>query len=160
MKNKKTLWILIPLVLGIWGLILWKLLDYSSEDTSSSIVTLTYPESIAEDTAEYVLALNYRDPFLRSSWSPGTTKPATQKTKKNNIRKVNIQSLKGPEKPAELKYKGAIQCNNSRIGLLEVAGERKLVSENTTLGQYAILKVEDDSLRISYMDKEFSYGKE
>ncbi len=68
MKNKKQLYILLPAVLVVWGLIVFKIYDSTSSETISHNVLPTTPEdiiaSVEQDT--YELILDYNDPFLNA----------------------------------------------------------------------------------------------
>jgi hypothetical protein len=159
MKNKKLLYILIPLVAVVWGLIIWKVVAFRPEQQLPYANQLPQEEQPA-DTSRYELKINYQDPFLRSARNSGTS-PALSSTKKaNNIKKVKINSLKGPVKPEGLIYRGVITCNNERVGLLEVSGQKRLIKEHTQVEEYHIVAVEMDSLRINFMEKEYVYGKQ
>lgn len=160
MKNKKTLYILIPSVALIWGLIIWKVIDFSSDGSDLPSDGIHFTETLEVDSSRYELKTDYRDPFLRRA-RPSTYKPSSQPEKReNNIRKVDVKSMKGPVRPEELVYRGVIACEEERIGLLEVGPQKRLVKEKSLVGEYEIISVENDSLRISYMEKIFVYGKQ
>jgi len=160
MKNKKTLYILIPLVTSIWGLVIWKLIDYqpSGEDCSQYILTET--EEIATDTARYELRFGYRDPFLRSSLRSVSAGSSKKRKKANNIKQIESTKVAATTKPVNLVYRGEVSGHRCKLGLVELEGDKVLVSEHSMVGAYTILSIETDSLILSYFDKRFTYGKE
>lgn len=159
MKNKKLLYILIPLVAVVWGLIIWKVLAFQPEQQQPIAFQLPREEQPA-DTSRYELKINYKDPFLRSARNSGATPALSSQKKANNIKKVAINSVKGPVKPEGLIYRGVITCKDEKIGLLELGGQKRIIKEHTQVGEYRIVAVGMDSLRINYMEKEYVYGKQ
>lgn len=160
MKNKKTLIVLVPLVLLIWGLILWKVLDYQSADGGAGQNMYTSGEDPIADTTSYDLRFGYRDPFLRSYSGSRSSESSKSKVRANNIKQVEIAKVANVVRPASLVYRGEIKGHRCKLGLLEVEGKKMLVSEHSTVGEYIILSVYSDSLTLSYRDKQFTYGKQ
>ena len=160
MKNKKTLYLLIPLVALIWGVVIWKVFDYKPSDLQSSISPFEVEEQRMEDTIKYVVEANYGDPFLRVSYTKVGTTGRQDKRKENNIKNVKIHSVTGIPKPTGIVYHGLIACDQERVGMMEIGEKKILIEENGVVEEYRILSVEPDSLRILYKEKEFSYGKQ
>lgn len=157
MKNRRTLYILIPLVAVIWGIIIWQFFSYQPVLNKGEFRMTESHESIPEDSARYELNTRYRDPFLR--FHHFTTSPDDQK-KANNIKTVKLNSVTALKQPEGLIYRGVISGNNTRIGLLEIGGKKLLIRENSTVSGYRIVTVGSDSLKISYHDKLYAYAKQ
>lgn len=159
MKNRKALYILLPLVALIWGIVIWKVFAY--KPSSQNVVYKQYPaEMQAEaDTSRYVLMAGYKDPFLRSSRISMIANGTETNKKNNNIKQVKINGVTDITKPANLVYHGLIDGNHDRIGLLEIGEKKLLIEEKSIIGAYSILSVEPDTLIIIYQEKEFAYGK-
>jgi hypothetical protein len=160
MKNKKTLYILIPLVGLIWGVVICKVIDYQPSDKDINSYALQATEEHNVDTTKYELRFGYRDPFLRSSVRPATNSSSGKLAKANNIKQVEMSNLSPVTRPSDLVYRGEIEGHRYKLGLLEVAGKRVLVREQSTVGEYTILAVESDSLILRYCEKRFTYGKQ
>ena len=67
MKNKKLTYILVPLVLIVWGLIIYRIFNtiHNTDDSpllNTPIATINGEKNTLLDT--FSLQLNYRDPFL------------------------------------------------------------------------------------------------
>ena len=160
MKNKKTLYLLIPLVGLIWGVVIWKVKDYKPSDSQSAISPFDVEEQRMEDTPKYEVEANYRDPFLRASYTKVASTTRQDKRKANNIKNVKIHSVTGIPKPTGIVYRGLIACDKDRVGMMEIGEKKMLIEENGLVEEYRILSVEPDSLRVLYKEKEFSYGKQ
>ncbi|HAA10695.1 MAG TPA: hypothetical protein DCE41_02965, partial [Cytophagales bacterium] len=67
MKNKKTLYLLVPLVVGLWGLIGYRVWDAvkPEEEEIDPISIVPLAASQADSVALYVPDLQYPDPFLK-----------------------------------------------------------------------------------------------
>jgi hypothetical protein len=160
MKNKKLLFILIPLVAVIWGLIIWRILDYQSSGDHSNQQTLPVAEANQKDTAKYLLSFGYSDPFLRQSVHQKSAGPPNGNSRSNNIKQVDITKPATISRPADLVYRGEITGHRYKLGLLEVAGSKVLVREQSVVGEFTILMVDTDSLVLSFYDKRFTYAKQ
>lgn len=76
------------------------------------------------------------------------------------MKKVKVNSVHGTSRPEGLVYHGLIQGREDKVGLLELGTSRWLVEEDSMVEKYRILSVESDTLRISYQEKVFAYGKQ
>lgn len=154
------MYLLIPLVALIWGVVIWKVFDYKPSDSQRAISPFEVEEQRMEDTIKYVVEANYRDPFLRPSYTKVGTTGRLDKRKENNIKNVKIHSVTGIPKPTGIVYHGLIACDQDRVGMMEIGDKKMLIEEKGVVGEYRILSVEPDSLRVLYKEKEFSYGKQ
>jgi len=168
MKNKKTLYFLIPAVALIWGLIAFKIFTYSDETEfieNVQIVSSNKTYTIETDTFE--LSLDYPDPFLKSTNTVKyyKTKNSQTKQKQNNRtnrgttknnQSQNQQEHKNTEiKWPQIKYDGLITNNSSGTvtGVLIINGETKLIQPGTIINgisiqdlseQEVVLKLQND----------------
>ncbi|RXP46371.1 hypothetical protein EC396_14230 [Lutibacter sp. HS1-25] len=91
MKSKKNIYILLPVVLIVWGIIGYKL--FSAINPSTGLQTTPTnlvdfkPETI-ENEATYTLNLNYRDPFLGKN--SAAKKQSTVRKSSSNHPKILI----------------------------------------------------------------------
>lgn len=156
MKNKKTLYLLIPLVSIIWGIIIWQILSYRAKETETSVTFSVEGTTETEDTISYVLVANYRDPFLRNTIVKIDKKESA--TRNNNIitLKVNNTVAVGPP---TLFYSGKISHKNISTGLVRYKGYKYLVKENQNIDDLEIISLGSDSIRIRFNKKIYTYGK-
>lgn len=75
MKNKKNIYILLPIVLLVWGTVLFQLFSFTNSDeivvdnTSELIIK---PLKFAPKQS-FIIDVNYRDPFLGKMYATNTT---------------------------------------------------------------------------------------
>jgi len=160
MKNKKTLYILIPLVAIIWGIIVWRVIEFQPSHEDITFQPPLSTEEIEVDPIPYKLTFAYRDPFLRNTYKSGSATNSKSKKKSNNIKAVDLAKVAEVKRPEGLVYRGEISGRRRELGLLEIDGRRVLISENSVLGDYTIESVQSDSIIIIYQDKRFTYGKQ
>lgn len=154
MKNKKLAYFLIIVVLGVWGIILYRVFSAVGSDDDQSVPVATKPVkeafndfTLPKDTTK--LLLNYRDPF-------GLVKP-----KDTMIKAVKIFKISNPvvAKPginwSFITYSGYIRNPASKklVALVSINGQNTALMEGETKGQVKLLKNLRDSIKISYGGK-------
>jgi hypothetical protein len=155
MKNKKLTYILIPLVLVVWGLILYRIFEAAGtgDNTAAPVLVKTEKEayndfSIPKDTGK--LALNYRDPF-------GLTplKDTTGSHSKGIPVKVGVVSAKPAANWSFITYLGYVRNPVSKkiVALVTINGQNVTLGEGETKSQVRLLKNLRDSIKISYQGK-------
>ena len=80
LQSKKSIYLLVPLVIIVWGLIGYKIINYTRDDTAKSISADVIPDkkSTTDTPLPDTLMLNYSDPFLKrgSTTRPPEAKPS------------------------------------------------------------------------------------
>ncbi len=146
---------LIPLVLGIWGLIAFRIFKAVEGNNTPSYVSAPTPvfNEEVEKRDTYELKLNYRDPFLRKLYQPPAAKTAEKKPKKVTVKKT---VTKIPLKWPELNYKGTITKSDSRelLCIVEINRQVFFLRRNEIQGDVKLLEIYEDSVRVSYRGKE------
>ena len=149
MKNKKTAYFLIPLVLLVWGMIGWKVYAAMNntaggnmkEDNNEEVKPA---EEKIPDTFE--LLVNYRDPFL------GNSKIKIPNSPKTNTEKHAVPII--PPKPVfswpEISYHGLIVRNGTekKTGFLRVNGISYFVQGGDEAGGVKVGKISKDSVEV------------
>lgn len=139
LKNKKALYILIPLNILIWGFFVYRIfLAYNREeplqanDKMSSLGT-----DFSKDSVNYSLTLTYQDPFLKKNVH--TFQKTNLAPEEPVKQKKAVDAIKNPPAPPknlpEIKYVGLIKNTSSgaSTALVSVNGQSKLVKQNETL---------------------------
>lgn len=161
MKNKKSIYFLLPVVVLIWSAIVYQFYQGNGEE-----VTFAYRKSVpAVATMElpkkkvYSLLLNYPDPFL----DPGN-KPATPARSQPEPVPA-AQALAAPEKeevPAynweQIKYKGLVEHKGKGkvVALLEIRGQSYMLAAGAMQEEVLLQKIEIDSVLLK-VGKENTY---
>jgi len=153
-KNKKLTYFLIAIVLGLWGLILYRIFDAvgGADDIPITFAAKQEKEvfndfSIPKDTAK--LLLNYRDPF-------GIIKPKDTTVKISKISHKNISITPKPVMNwSFISYSGYIRNPASKklIALVSINGQNITLAEGETKNQVKLLKNLRDSIKIRYEGK-------
>ncbi|MFA6924756.1 MAG: hypothetical protein WC223_10955 [Bacteroidales bacterium] len=144
MKNKKSLYFLIPLVVIVWGLIVYKIINNKNEDYSTTNIAhnLKNNQETQNITDTFKLLADYNDPFL------GKIAPVRVISK--------IQKKQSPPKVEEKKllnwpkivYGGIIKnkSSNKTVIIVNINGIGKLMSEGEIFNNIRIKKIYKDSI--------------
>ncbi len=145
MQNKKLLYILLPVVVVVWGLIIFKIIDALSEDEVP--VLNRQPEVVAmkQSDFKYELALNYPDPFLGKS-KRSEPKKVTDKKKAPTLTKKKRETPK--VQAPKLRYNGRIENRESsdERHLIAVNGNAHIISLGEEVDGVKLEKVYADSV--------------
>lgn len=152
MKNKKFTYLLIVVVLFVWGMIIYRIADSAGggndpQPTYKPMKQEAFNDyAITADTGH--LLLNYRDPF-------GVVKPpeAPELPVKDVIRKsVKPAPVKPPMNWNFIQYAGYIRnhSSNKLITVIAINGKNLALKEGETAGQVRLIKNMGDSIRITF----------
>jgi hypothetical protein len=106
MKSKKSIYILLPIVLLIWGVVLFQFFSFSTPDEVTEISSKEFsikPFKVKERTP-FLINVNYRDPFLGRAYS-------IQEISKGDSNKVKVKRTPKPEVTIawpSIEYKGML----------------------------------------------------
>ena len=149
MKNKKFLYVLIPAVIIVWGLITHKVIAYFMDDGSSSFLQYNdrnmTPHELKRDT--FSLMANYSDPFrLNENQDPTTKKGKTKMKPKSPWPKVT--------------FYGAIRAEKKKnsVASLSINNRNMIMKTGDTCQGIKLTKISASSvsLRFKGEKKEFS----
>ncbi len=158
LKNKKAIYILIPLNIFIWGFFVYRIyLAYNQFDAPHTVDKNNLSTSVIEkDSVCYQLKLNYKDPFLKNTikafvkqnYITQDVKLATQKTKNDNVKNANVV----PKNAPDIKYMGLIKNTNSgkSAALVSINGQSRLVKQNELVEGILFKWFTKDSLVAKY----------
>ena len=151
MKGKQMQYLLLILVVIIWGIIAYRL--YSSWlpqnnyrfDGNIALSNDSITKSLMDS---FDLKLNYADPFLYEQYTPNQTNRSNNLGKK----KESMQIIQ--EEPPSIIYKGYSLNNNSitRINLL-INGKRYTTKPNSKVEEILISKCYRDSIIVVWKGK-------
>lgn len=112
MKNKKNIYILLPIVLMVWGAVLFQLFSFTNSD---EIVEVNNPEFKIKplklnERQSFTIDVNYRDPFLGKMYSENTT----PKAKPSGVKTTKVVKPKETLVWPVILYKGLISDNKEK----------------------------------------------
>jgi hypothetical protein len=152
MKNKKLTYLLVLLVLTIWGFILYRIFNAMTKNPEpvtarTSRAKEAYDDyALSKDTTH--LQSGYRDPFGLVQ-PKDTIIPVTKRT-------ITRNSLTAAMHPginwADVRYLGYIRTPGSKrlIAIMHINGKEVMMTEGESTEQVKLLKNLRDSIRISY----------
>ena len=112
MKNKKNIYILLPIVLMVWGAVLLQLFSFTNSD---EIIIDNTPELMIKPLKlnkrqSFTIDVNYRDPFLGKMYEENTT----PKAKPSGVRSSKVIKPKETLVWPVILYKGLISDNKEK----------------------------------------------
>ena len=160
MKKKKIIYLLVPLVVIVWGFVFYQLSssflstpNYAKKETLQKINI----DEIKRDT--FSIVANYRDPFLGTATSSNRSNGSLTKKTSN---KPKIKTEVKAEKPWPIiTYKGMIKNNNSekRVGIIKIDGKEYLVKEGDLLKDLKIIEISKQLIKVNFQKESKSITK-
>lgn len=111
MKNKKSIYILLPIVLLIWGMVVYQFFSFSaSDDAQIANQDLKVKPFKIKPKDTFSITINNRDPFLGKMISSENNTP--KKTNTSSKKPIKIkEELIWPQ----VSYKGIVSDNKEKI---------------------------------------------
>jgi hypothetical protein len=156
MKNKKGIYILLPLVLGIWGTVLYQFFSFGDQEeqintASFDSVNLSPLKKFAADTSE--IDVNFRDPFLGGSYQPASTNNTSNVRPVKTVKKVKPQvKVKEPLVWPDIKYKGIVSDtkNKNKVFMLVINGRTFLMKIGSTENEVTLVDGDRETIDVKY----------
>ena len=144
MKNKKSIYILLPVVLFIWGMVIYRFFSYEnpeiSEAANYNTINLKPSEPVVPDT--FSIDVSYRDPFLGKNYLPARQAGAIKK-----------KTQKGPELLwPQVLYKGLVtdKKDKRKVFMVVINGHTYLLNEKDTEQGITIKRGNRHAITVSY----------
>ena len=153
MKNKKNIYFLLPAVLIVWGILIYKVvsgLNPSEQHSQAIEPTGQFTPKSFKKTETFTIKADYRDPFL------GTLqKKKTTKTKRKTSPVVEEESIPFPN----IIYKGIIspKNKNEKVFLIIVNGQQHLFKSNTTFSEVKLLNGNPKDITVQFQDQKKTF---
>lgn len=150
MKNKKNIYILLPLVLFVWGAVLYQVFSFTKSDEVTSIDNPEFnikPLKISQRKS-FDININYRDPFLGKMYAAQTA----SKTKANPSRtKKEVKPKETLVWPTIL-YKGLISDTKekSKIFMLVIDNKNYYMKIGDTENEILLKSGDKESVYVKY----------
>lgn len=145
MKKKNKTYVLLGVVLAIWGIIIFKFIGAFNPPTEEEVLTASDEVFVPKQVKErelFALALDYRDPFLGTVEAP---KKKIIKPKKQTPKKAVVSSR-------SIQYTGFIQQKDAKqqIFFVTVEGQQQMMKVNDTFREVKLVKGTKSSIRVKY----------
>lgn len=155
MKNKKLLYILIPIVLLVWGVIIYRIFNVvngsgSNEVRKSSFVENTVNENLIDT---FSIHPNYRDPFIskRAKKTTFENKITSTIIKPDLIKKVT-NTVPLSNKWPSIVYNGLIknEKSNKQLALVQINGQSNILQLGNVAEGVELTKIFRDSIEVKF----------
>jgi hypothetical protein len=151
MKNRQLIYILIPLVLIVWGLIIFKIfkqIRHSNNHASEVFSNLKNSDQVTEPDS-FSLILHYRDPFLQGIVRPLSSSRSFGSLINNNS---NLTSIKPQVNFPASKYSGLVinYKNKNKLGVIKIDNKDFLVKEGELIAGEKIIRLYNDSVIVRF----------
>lgn len=151
-KNKKTVYLLLALVLGIWGMIVYQFFGYSaaSVENVSNQNFLLPPEITYIEPDTTLIMTDYRDPFSGK---------LEQKSKKSAMSVPNVSNAYtdkiNSEKETIINYKGIVTDLNDKVKVFMVIidGNTYLMRQGDEEGPVKLIKGTRETITVKHKGK-------
>jgi hypothetical protein len=153
LKGKKSIYVLLPLNLLIWGYMAYKIYAALHEEEAPVTETLLpQPKVKPTDNTAYTLKLNYKDPFLKQEIKPGKRAyaAAIAPAQAPPAAKPKAPVLKDTAPAPDIKYIGMIEnkTNGSMAAMVLVNGSSQIVKPGQALGDIQFHSFTQDYLTV------------
>jgi len=157
MKNKVITYILLVIVIGIWGRIIYSGFFLGPEEEEPNVSHYEPVQLDEENNAieKVELIANYRDPFLGkgTKHSKGPITRPLRSNKQNN--KKEAPSIDKPISWPSINYYGLMKNVNSsdKIAIINIEKKQVLWREGEQYEDLSVLKIYKDSILLSLADE-------
>ncbi len=166
MKNKKLTYILFPIVIIIWGLVIYRIFfeGQTKPENIAPVVKPVIKTDVKEEQRVYRLIANYRDPFLNEIKTSvieikqeENKEEVNQRSSNLRRRRTSVSRIRWPE----IKYGGFIEDDQNRkfTILLNIKNRDYLAHEGDTVDQIFIKEFYKDSIIVVYNNEEKTLTK-
>lgn len=153
MKSRKTAYVMLPLVLAIWGTIGWKV--YASLGNEPAAVTAERTAPVKDRSVQLPdtirLIANYRDPFLDKLVA--TEKPTVKPIRNPKPAQPGTPQVSQPVQVwPQVTYHGLIKRSGDEktVGFLRVNGTSHFIRGNEAAGVVNVVRLWKDSVEVAW----------
>lgn len=151
MKNKKNIYILLPIVLLIWGAVLYQFFSFATPEINEKEENQSFnlgPLHLKKrDT--FAINVNYRDPFLGKMYGP-----VSKKTYRKTIKKLTEpkEEIVWPQ----LVYKGIVSDtkNKVKVFMLIINGKTFLMKPGALENEVLLKNGNKDAVQVVYKNEQ------
>jgi hypothetical protein len=152
LKSKRSIYILLPLNLAIWGFAGYKVYTSfkSSDDLPFDQTVNTVSLSKPEDTLNVTLSLNYDDPFLKQEVHQVLHRTQSTSEKKIVAVRPTIVPTTAPPKSIDIKYLGLVQnkTTGNKTAMVSINGKSHLVKLGQTVDDVTFASIDQDLINV------------
>ena len=161
MKNKKLIYLLLPVVIAIWGIIFYRIFNTTGGDENNVVKEINAGTDKGQSsyTDTFSISANYRDPFMGKLAVGNNDQPkATTSMQK---KAVEPKPQPAPTPWPALAYSGMIKNQRSSIQLamLQVNGQSYNIKSGETVEGVQVMKIYRDSVEVIFQKEKRTIRK-
>lgn len=137
MKKKNVTYILVVSTVLLWGAIVYRIVSYTKNDNIIQPIEDKRIQPMRNDTFDFGLMLNYRDPFLESD---------RKNTKTGQVRNTGREVTIHVPEPPMFKFKGVIRNKKNMYAVIESNGNIETLGRQEPIEGYRIVTLNPDSV--------------
>jgi hypothetical protein len=151
MKSKKNIYILLPVVLCIWGLLIYRFFSFTNTEVAFEAAPDYSVKPVVMKPRDTIrIDVNYRDPFLGKMYNPVTAvaRPATQR---------RTAAAPAPEIPWPLiAYKGIVSDikDREKVFMIVINGRSSLMHEKETEQDVTLVKGNNSQITVKHKGRQ------
>ena len=150
MKNKRNTYLLLGVVMIIWGLILYKMIHtlYPREEHSATrVLGVSFKATPIQEQDTFSIAIHERDPFL-DVFRPKRIQHKPKRSTSVRIREENVPQL-------AIAFSGMITDTKSkaRIFFVTINGQQHLMKIDEEIADVKLIRGSEDAIRIRHKNK-------
>lgn len=160
MKNKKMTYFLVPVVIIIWGLVIYKIFSYtdSSSDKNAIPTISNQKETIAIEKDTFSIIADYKDPFLGKNISIYDEDYNNETESENDKKKVPEVKKEEPKiniKWPSIIYGGIIYNAKTKksVGLVKINNRDYLGNKGNKIEEIEIVEMYNDSIKVKFSEQ-------
>lgn len=150
MKNKKNIYILLPLVLFVWGAVLFQVFSFAKSDDIIPIANseFTIKPLKINQRQSFAINVNYRDPFLGKAYAPASS----ASLKKNSTKTAKSVKPKETLVWPTIVYKGLISDtkDKTKIFMLIIDNKNYYMKIGDTENEIFLKSGDKESVYVKY----------
>lgn len=152
MKNKKNIYFLLPAVLIIWGILIYKVivgLNPSTHQNQTTEVVGQFIPKTLKQSETFTLKADYRDPFL------GTIE--RKRTVPSIKKRVETEKITIPF--PTITFKGIVspKGKNEEVFLILVNGQQHLFKKNSVINNVKLLSGNSQEIKLQFQDQKQTF---
>ena len=155
-KNKNAIYVLIPAVLLIWGIIFYKIFINIDDVSKKTVDTTSHSpkDGIIKTREHFSLYVDYNDPFLRERATNEQKEKRQKGMKESQKNRTSRRRISHRNRWPDIKYKGVIRNRNKdeSIVLIEINKQKYLFHKGDTIKEVFLKSFTEDSARLIFQN--------
>ena len=157
MKDKRVNYILIPVVLAVWGIVFYKI--FGSLSGSHKVAVINYDDKSSmqeQEDSSFKLIADYRDPFQGESFETASK----QRPRGSDAKSKVTNEEKSPEtKWPAINFLGTIKKQKEIFAIMKIHNKTFTMKKGEEIENVKMLMIMKDSVQIQYQGTTKIIGK-